>query len=74
MITLTNYVAVEDGWEEHWEIKTDLEPNAKILRIVEMLDDGLITLGQAWRMIVDEVHISFGRDAAIKLLGDNPHM
>jgi len=64
-----------DTWEEvTTEIVTDLEPNPMMLRILEMSSEGLITRGQAWRKIVDEVSLAYGVQAAVKLVEDNPNL
>lgn len=57
------------------EIKTDLEPNATMTRILEMSEEGCYSSReQAWNMLVDEVAVSFGQAAAVKLLEDNPEI
>jgi len=45
-----------------------------MLRILEMSADGLITRGQAWDKIVDEVSLTYGVQAAVKLVEDNPNL
>lgn len=54
------------------ELKTDLEFNPTMNRIVEMAEEGLISGDEMYNKLVDEILISFGETAAHTFVVENP--
>ena len=54
------------------KLKTDLEFNATMNRIVEMAEEGLITESQMYDKLVYEILLSFGETAAHTFVVENP--
>lgn len=55
------------------ELKTDLVFNPTMERIVEMAGDGLISDGEFYKMLVNEIDTAYGEDAAYNFVVDNPY-
>lgn len=54
------------------KLKTDLEFNATMNRIVEMAEEGLITESQMYDKLVYEILLSHGETAAHTFVVENP--